>query len=83
MERIQKIIANSGYASRRKAEELIKQGRVTVNGEISARLGQKASYADTIMIDGEALKKRIRNIFYFINLEVLLLQVVMINIGKL
>lgn len=57
MERIQKIIANSGYASRRKAEELIKQGRVTVNGEIVRELGQKASYADTIMIDGEALKK--------------------------
>ena len=57
MERIQKIIANSGYASRRKAEELIKQGRVTVNGEIVRELGQKASYADTIMIDGENLKK--------------------------
>lgn len=57
MERIQKIIANSGYTSRRKAEELIKQGRVTVNGEVVTELGEKASYADTIMVDGKALKK--------------------------
>ena len=49
MERIQKIIANSGYCSRRKAEDLIKAGRVTVNGEIVQELGRKASYGDTIM----------------------------------
>ena len=57
MERIQKIIANSGYCSRRKAEDLIKAGRVTVNGEIVQEVGRKASYGDTIMIDGKALKK--------------------------
>ena len=34
MERLQKIIANSGYCSRRKAEELIEKGKVTVNGKI-------------------------------------------------
>ena len=34
MERLQKVIANNGYTSRRKAEELIKKGRVKVNGNI-------------------------------------------------
>ena len=57
MERIQKIIANSGYCSRRKAEDLIKAGRVTVTGEIVQELGRKASYGDPIMIAGKALKK--------------------------
>ncbi|MGC8937822.1 MAG: S4 domain-containing protein, partial [Thermodesulfovibrio sp.] len=41
MQRLQKILSDFGIASRRKAEELIKEGRVTVNGQI-AQLGQKA-----------------------------------------
>ena len=39
MERVQKVIANNGYCSRRKAEEYIKQGKVKVNGEIVRELG--------------------------------------------
>ena len=46
MERIQKIIANSGYCSRRKAEELIKAGKVKLNGEVIRELGTKANYSD-------------------------------------
>lgn len=38
MERLQKVIAHAGVASRRKAEELIKEGRVTVNGETVTEL---------------------------------------------
>lgn len=57
MERLQKIIANSGYCSRRKAEELIKQGKVKVNGEVVSELGVKASYGDTVTINGKALKR--------------------------
>ena len=52
MERLQKIIANSGYCSRRKAEELILNGKVKVNGEVIRELGSKASYSDTIIING-------------------------------
>lgn len=55
-ERLQKLLSQAGIASRRAAEELIRQGRVTVNGQV-ARLGQKADLAsDVIRVDGEALK---------------------------
>ncbi|MCD7800636.1 MAG: rRNA pseudouridine synthase [Ruminococcus sp.] len=54
MDRIQKIIADAGYCSRRKAEELIAQGRVKVNGR-PIKLGDKASPKDAISIDGERL----------------------------
>lgn len=57
MERLQKVIANSGYCSRRKAEELISSGKVFVNGEKIVNLGTKVSYADQIVVDGRALKK--------------------------
>ncbi len=54
-ERLQKIIAASGRCSRREAEELIREGRVRVNGQI-AELGQKADPAqDHIKIDGKRL----------------------------
>ena len=56
MERLQKIIANSGYCSRRKAEELILSGKVSVNGEVINTLGSRASYSDTIIINGVTLK---------------------------
>lgn len=52
--RIQKIIAESGLCSRRKAEELISSGRVTVNGR-PCGLGDKASPADIIAVDGKPL----------------------------
>ncbi|MGL4820088.1 MAG: pseudouridine synthase [Bacilli bacterium] len=51
-ERLQKLIASSGVTSRRKAEELITQGRVTVNGKVVRELGVKASMSDTIEVDG-------------------------------
>ena len=56
VERLQKIIANSGYCSRRKAEELILSGKVSVNGEVINALGSRASYSDTIIINGVTLK---------------------------
>ncbi|MDT8441028.1 MAG: pseudouridine synthase [Desulfuromonadales bacterium] len=53
-ERLQKVIAAAGHCSRRKAEELIAAGRVTVDGRTAA-LGEKAEPAATILIDGRPL----------------------------
>ena len=57
MERLQKVIAESGYCSRRKAEEIIIKGKVKVNGEIIKELGTKVDGNDQIMIDGKILEK--------------------------
>ncbi|MEG0021244.1 MAG: pseudouridine synthase [Bacilli bacterium] len=57
MERVQKVIANNGYCSRRKAEELILKGRVQVNGEVIRELGTLVDTNDTIMIDDFVLGK--------------------------
>ena len=56
-ERLQKIIARAGIASRRKAEVLITEGRVSVNGVVIRRLGSKADLAsDTVCVDGKAVQ---------------------------
>lgn len=57
MERLQKIIANRGYCSRRDAEELILQGKVTVDGQIIQELGFKTSPNADVKIDGKSLEK--------------------------
>lgn len=57
MERLQKVIANSGYCSRREAEKLIIDGRVSVNGQVILELGTKVSNKDEILIDGVKLSK--------------------------
>ena len=57
MERLQKVIASSGYASRRKAEELITSGKVFVNGEKVTLLGTKVNGDDDIVINGVHLKR--------------------------
>ncbi|MBI2687116.1 MAG: rRNA pseudouridine synthase [Acidobacteria bacterium] len=55
-ERLQKIISSAGIASRRKAEQLIVEGRVTVNGKIVTELGTKAEFGvDHIKVDGKLL----------------------------
>ena len=57
-ERLQKILSRAGVASRRTAEELIRQGRVEVNGQIVTELGTKADAAhDDIRVDGRRLAK--------------------------
>ncbi|MFT8362391.1 MAG: pseudouridine synthase [Sporolactobacillus sp.] len=52
MERLQKIIAQAGVASRRKAEQLIVEGHVQVNGVRVTTLGTKVSSSDEVKIDG-------------------------------
>ena len=57
-ERLQKILSARGVASRRKAEEMIEDGRVTVNGR-TATLGDTADAAvDVILVDGSPLPPR-------------------------
>jgi len=67
MERLQKVIANSGYCSRRKAEELIIQGKVTVNGETIFELGTKVSKNDIIEVEGISLNKDKNYEYYLLN----------------
>jgi 23S rRNA pseudouridine2605 synthase len=56
-ERLQKILARAGVASRRKAEELIVEGRVSVNGQTVTELGSKADLdLDHIKVDGKLLR---------------------------
>lgn len=66
-ERIQKILAQTGLASRRSSEEFIAEGRVRVNG-IVAKLGQKADPAkDKITVDGRAIKPPEQKIYIALN----------------
>ena len=65
MERLQKIIALSGYASRRKAEELIKAGKVMVNGKVVRELGTKANFSDDILVDGKKIEKEEKEYYIF------------------
>lgn len=57
MERLQKVIAHAGIASRRKAEELILQGKVTVNGEVVKQLGTKVGPNDVVEVNGIKVEK--------------------------
>lgn len=66
MERLQKVIAESGYCSRRKAEELIKIGKVKVNGEKVTELGTKVSGDDFIEVNGTSLTKEDK-VYYLLN----------------
>ena len=56
-ERIQKVLARAGYGSRRQIESLIKEGRVTCNGE-TASLGDQISEGDRLQIDRKPLSPK-------------------------
>ncbi len=67
-ERLQKIIAHAGIASRRKAEELILEGRVKVNGRVVAELGAKADPAkDHIKVDNKLLRRPEAPVYLVLN----------------
>ncbi len=67
-ERLQKIIAAAGITSRRKAEEMIVQGRVSVNGHVIRELGSKADpEQDNIRVDGKPLRRAHGHIVILLN----------------
>ena len=67
-ERLQKIIAASGIASRRKAEEIIAAGRVTLNGKVVVEQGTKADpQRDEICVNGKPLKSRERLLYFLLH----------------
>jgi pseudouridine synthase len=67
-ERLQKIIAAAGIASRRKAELLIKEGRVSVNGHVVTTLGAKADASrDHIKVNGKLIRPAARKVYVLLN----------------
>lgn len=66
MERLQKVIANSGITSRRKTEELIQNGNVKVNGDTITTLGFKVNSSDNIEVNGVSISKE-EKVYYVLN----------------
>ncbi len=67
-ERLQKILSRAGVASRRKAEEYIVEGRVTVNGRVVTELGTRADLArDHVKVDGRLLHEPKRLVYLLLN----------------
>ena len=67
-DRLQKILAHAGVASRRKAEEMIQTGRVTVNGHVITQLGSKADpLEDVIKVDGKKVRAPQRHVYILLN----------------
>src|SRR5258706_2279731 len=68
LERLQKIISRAGLASRRKGEEWIVEGRVSVNGHAMRELGSKADTdSDHITVDGKAVRPQARLVYIALN----------------
>ena len=67
MERLQKVIALSGYCSRRKAEELINLGKVKVNGKIIREMGVKVESTDFIEVEGHPIEQMEDKVYYLLN----------------
>jgi 23S rRNA pseudouridine2605 synthase len=67
-ERLNKVIAMAGIASRRRADEMISSGRVTVNGKVVTKAGSKAVWGvDTITVDGQQLLDPPKKIYLILN----------------
>lgn len=65
MERLQKMLAHAGVASRRKSEQMILDGKVKVNGKVVKELGTKVSSSDTIEVEGVQLEKE-QKVYYLL-----------------
>lgn len=66
-ERLQKVMAAAGVASRRASEDLIAQGRVTVNGEIVVEPGRRVLLTDRIAVDGVAVQTDVSKRYVMLN----------------
>ncbi len=66
MERLQKAIAKAGIASRRHAEELIRAGRVKVNGKTVTEMGVQVAPSDIVSVDGKELQNE-NKVYYLLN----------------
>lgn len=64
-ERLQKVIAQAGVASRRKAEKMISAGQVTVNGKKITELGTKVEPSDKIEVNGVPIEKETLHTYLF------------------
>jgi len=67
LERLQKIIAQAGFCSRRAAEMLIRSGKVSVDGKIITQLGAKADSNQKIVVDGKILTSNAEKIYILLN----------------
>lgn len=65
-ERLQKLLSRAGLASRRKGEELILEGRVTVNGRV-ARIGDRAEPGDDVRLDGKSVPLEREHVSFLLN----------------
>ena len=65
--RLQKYLADAGIASRRKAEEIISSGRVSVNGEIITQLGTKVEDGDEVCVDGRQVFPTEKNVYIMLH----------------
>lgn len=65
-ERLQKVMANAGVASRRASERLITEGKVQVNGKTVKELGTKVEHQDIITVSGRVVEreKKVYYLFY-------------------
>ena len=67
-ERLQKILSRAGVSSRRKAEELITQGCVSVNDRVVTELGSKADFEkDRIRVNGQLVNKPTERLYFMLN----------------
>ena len=68
LERLQKILSHAGVASRRKAEEIIAEGRVSVNGKTVTELGTRADPDDDVIrVDGKKIRAAPRFVYVLLN----------------
>lgn len=67
MERLQKVLAAAGVASRRRCEEIIVAGRVSVNGRIVTALGTKVGPDDELALDGKPVLRSETRVYYLLN----------------
>jgi 23S rRNA pseudouridine2604 synthase len=70
LKRINKYISESGFCSRRAADDLVTSGRVFVNGKV-AEIGTKISYADSVLVDGKPIDTNVKKIYLAFNKPVL------------